>query len=554
MMKNVPILAALATLAAVVTLPTPAARGYAVTMSQGDSGGILKWDHLTVPYVLHPACSEDLDSATCLGELRASFAVWTAPCAGLVFQEGDPSSNLQLTSLGGATNGKNELAFIESQSWAYGNYVLGVTGPVFSPSTGTIHEADIAFNGLHHKWTVGSMGFATVDVRNVAVHEIGHFFGLQHVLHGYDAADPPSMIPTADQGLKTQTPEADDLAGLCFLYPADSHACTSDADCPYILDQGNQGEFYHGILACTEGLCGGISTVIPGGDVGETCLGDADCADGLRCVSGTCTTPCTTDADCPPPSICSGSTCHNPTSSGPSHQDELTPCGNHFDCLSGGFDLSNLGICVPAGDGSYCRQVCQQDAECFGCLSCQLGAQVAFFGDVYGCIPTDGCAEAGELCTGDAECATGTCLDQGCVEACTVLGDDPCPDDEACARFDDTTLEGICAPKGALEDESECTRDDLCASLMCIGGVCKTPCNQDTSDPCGDLCEVGEGPFGLCAPEPEPPKGGGGGCALGHTPQSAPIWMLLALLSLVPGRSRPRSAARPRRRCGLPTG
>ena len=192
------------------------AHGYAVSLSQGDSGPPLKWGLHSVSYSLHPACSEDISPASvCLDQIRASFAQWSAPCTGLSFVEGEPSTNLSLTSLsGGSANGINELAFIEDSSWTFGTYVLGVTGPYYSPVTGVISEADIAFNGLQHKWNVGQGGFNTQDVMNVAVHEIGHMVGLQHALSGYDPSNPPTMATTADPGLKSQTPESDDLAGL----------------------------------------------------------------------------------------------------------------------------------------------------------------------------------------------------------------------------------------------------------------------------------------------------------------------------------------------------
>ncbi|MEC9071384.1 MAG: hypothetical protein VX938_03355, partial [Myxococcota bacterium] len=126
--------------------------GYAVSLVNGDSGPIVKWPTKTATYALHPECSEDLQPSECHQELRASFQQWSSPCSGLVFSEQEMSSNRSLTSVGGSTNGINELAFIEDNAWYFGSFVLGVAGPVFSLN-GDVIESDIAFNGLHHKWT-----------------------------------------------------------------------------------------------------------------------------------------------------------------------------------------------------------------------------------------------------------------------------------------------------------------------------------------------------------------------------------------------------------------
>jgi len=72
--------------------------------------------------------------------------------------------------------------------------VLGLTQTSFSPVSGEISEADIAFNGYLNKWsTNGKSG--TVDVLNVAAHEEGHFIGAQHVLGATAQAIHPLWRP-----------------------------------------------------------------------------------------------------------------------------------------------------------------------------------------------------------------------------------------------------------------------------------------------------------------------------------------------------------------------
>ena len=85
--------------------------------------------------------------------------------------------------------------------------------PAGTYPAGTIFDGDIAFNSSEPWTTSGASG--TLDVRAVALHEIGHLFGLAHtcirdgVMWPFLAAD----IAAA------RTPKADDVAYASFFYP-----------------------------------------------------------------------------------------------------------------------------------------------------------------------------------------------------------------------------------------------------------------------------------------------------------------------------------------------
>ena len=112
--------------------------------------------------------------------------------------------------------------------------VLGATSFLLDARTGEIREADIFFN-TRFNWSVASGGESgRVDLESVAVHEIGHLFGLGHSAVGETEmvagggrrviASGAVMFPiamtsgaTADRRL-----QPDDRAGISDLYPGSS--------------------------------------------------------------------------------------------------------------------------------------------------------------------------------------------------------------------------------------------------------------------------------------------------------------------------------------------
>ena len=141
----------LTALCALAVLAVPSSvSAYSIGLTGDTTGGIVRWNASSVGYHLHPNCSTDLPTSACLDEVRASFAQWSAGRADIEFVEQGFSNSKQLTAIGYSDNGKNELAWIEDGQWVYGNYVLGITSPLFSVPSGEIGEADIAFNGYLH--------------------------------------------------------------------------------------------------------------------------------------------------------------------------------------------------------------------------------------------------------------------------------------------------------------------------------------------------------------------------------------------------------------------
>jgi hypothetical protein len=166
----------------------------------------------------------------------------------------------------------------------------GITFPVTYGCDGEFLFTDIVMNDTYTDWHVGDTipsCPSCFDLQGLLTHEVGHLLGLGHS----DVAG--ATMTTCDEHVTSgcdcvraghtcaQTLEADDAAGLSFLYPADEAPPDSTLD----------------------------------GLVGGPCASAGDCASEV-CLRGggraICTDLCTTPLDCP-----RGLTCHHPWGDNP---------------------------------------------------------------------------------------------------------------------------------------------------------------------------------------------------------------------------------------------
>ena len=98
-------------------IPTAPARASSVSLVSGDSGPVVQWFTSALEFYLHPACSDDLPVDACLDEVRASFGQWLGSgCSDVSFTDLGYSNNLGLLPVGGPSNGRNELGWVERGS------------------------------------------------------------------------------------------------------------------------------------------------------------------------------------------------------------------------------------------------------------------------------------------------------------------------------------------------------------------------------------------------------------------------------------------------------
>ncbi len=235
----------------------------------------LWWGERRIPYRIHQAGTDDVDDGTDVEAVRASFDAWTAvDCSdvefvyrGLVsraevgYREGDPdNANLVVwrerpcsqvapaedpcwlcLTTGGVCCGS------KYDCWEHPSGVIAVTTTTFDSVTGKLADADIELNGADFWFTTvdgpacsdpdppvsclrdedcgatercfegrcAGLDCVHTDVANTVTHEAGHVLGLDHT-----TVPDATMYASAEEGeTRKRTLEADDVEGLCTIYP-----------------------------------------------------------------------------------------------------------------------------------------------------------------------------------------------------------------------------------------------------------------------------------------------------------------------------------------------
>jgi hypothetical protein len=210
------------------------AQAFEFATDSGDpDGNQLRWElGAPIHFTQHVRGNGEIPSWLLQAEARKAFQAWAAlPEASVTFVEDEafagaecphalPEGSVAEDVCGGPLpphDFRSALFFIQTE-WPFGEEVIALTTLSWQEG-GQLVDADISFNGLDYRWSVGTDD-VFVDFRSIALHEVGHFLGLAH-------SQDPSAVMRVDyeEGQLVRTLAPDDAAGIAALYPCNLQPC-----------------------------------------------------------------------------------------------------------------------------------------------------------------------------------------------------------------------------------------------------------------------------------------------------------------------------------------
>ena len=218
------VLALLIVLACVAITTEPASAYLKLGTRSGNVTLNLRWEDLPVRYYISNASASGVSSTQLRDAVDRAFDNWSAVETASVsaefagFTQARPNDDDGLTVIG----------FLNQPDQ---DRTLGATSFLVDTESGEIVEAEIFLNSFF-PWSVAASGEANrFDVESIALHEIGHLFGLGHSALGETElrnggrrvlAAEAVMFPVAFSAgsITGRTLRADDIAGISDIYPS----------------------------------------------------------------------------------------------------------------------------------------------------------------------------------------------------------------------------------------------------------------------------------------------------------------------------------------------
>jgi len=178
-----------------------------------------RWANMPVPYLINEGTIPGPIAAFGKARLDQALASWGEPSCTFWAVKNAGNTTLKYN----ANDGQNVFMW-QSGSWPGQlgdvNSVIGVTMPVWDNNS-AIFDADIVYNNVGFCWNdTGNNN--CVDTLSIAVHEDGHFLGLDH-----SNVSGATMEPFYGGGNSLASIEQDDIDGVCALYPSQGTAVSS---------------------------------------------------------------------------------------------------------------------------------------------------------------------------------------------------------------------------------------------------------------------------------------------------------------------------------------
>jgi hypothetical protein len=213
----------------------------------------LRWEHTNcIKIQAHASGLSQIGDGSEFQAVRSAVESWQNAIRSCSYMQLTMLSPSPAVKLGYNKQGENESAILWiEKNWTrdeeHDDKALALTSVFYidhvgAPQDGILLDADIEINGEHFEFSTNKKP-GTHDLQNTLTHELGHVLGLDHPCY---PKGPPSPLPTEHTGqpippcslvtnpeikartmyattdpnvYDMQTPEADDILGICTLYP-----------------------------------------------------------------------------------------------------------------------------------------------------------------------------------------------------------------------------------------------------------------------------------------------------------------------------------------------
>lgn len=201
-------------------------------------GKLLHWKKNNIGFRIHPEVPPGLVAGDVYYSIRQSFFVWPRQdCTCVKFQDNGMTDSRELGYDVSNPSSNINIVLFQQSSWNHDSRAVAITSNVFNEETGEVVAFDMELNAVNFTFSVDGQprnGKATMDIRNVATHEVGHVIGLDH-----SPERESTMFASGLPGeTKKRTLHSDDISGLCALYPTNGCTETTNPTTPPPTDGG----------------------------------------------------------------------------------------------------------------------------------------------------------------------------------------------------------------------------------------------------------------------------------------------------------------------------